>query len=141
MLSRDRMLGVGEPQLVRHASERIAQTRDCVQLAGTRTTQQLLCGLAVMLQPLDGGKRVIDFTWWSRHDCHLHLLASAIELEEGVSNNGTNQLSRGGNIPLRGPVATSLAATRVPQGRPSAAGALALEVLRSANPAVKLDLG
>ena len=56
MLSGDRALGVSEPQLVRQLSERLPQAADRLGLPGARSAKQLLCGLAMVLQPLDGGQ-------------------------------------------------------------------------------------
>ena len=68
VLSGDRTLRVGKPRLVGNVSERIPQTRHRLRLASTRGTQQLLRRLAVVLDPLDRGKGVIDLTWCFWHD-------------------------------------------------------------------------
>jgi hypothetical protein len=120
VFSRDRALGVGEPRLIGRVSKSVSQTFERVGLASARRAQKVLGRFAVMLDLLDRGKAVIDLAWYFWHDRHLHWPASAIEPEIGVSNTRTKQLLRGGNVPLRGPVATSLAAVSIPgeTGRP-----------------------
>ena len=95
--------------------ECLPETADRVGLPGARSAEKILGGLAVVLHPLDRGQAVMDFAWCFGHDGHLRSPASAFGLERASGNQVGTHLSRGGNIPLRGPVATSLATVSLSQ--------------------------
>jgi hypothetical protein len=85
ILSCDCALGIGQAQLTGQLSERVLQTGNRVGPSGTRGAEELLRGLAMVLDPLDGGQAVMDFPWrW--HDGYLRSPGSAFGLERASSN-------------------------------------------------------
>ncbi len=85
MLSCDCALGIGQTQLTGQLSERVLQTGNRVGRSGARSAEELLRGLAMVLDPLDGGQAVMDFPWrW--HDGYLRSPGSAFGLERASGN-------------------------------------------------------
>ena len=70
------------------------------------------------------------------HDGHLRSPASASGLERASGNRCATHSCRGGNIPLRGPVATSLAAVRAYRSPPSGSHPLAKAGRPAATPEI-----
>jgi hypothetical protein len=96
MLSRNRSLGVGEPQLIRQVGERLLQTTDRVSPPGACSAEQILRGLAVVLHLLNDGQAVMDFAWCLGHDSQLRSPASAFGLERASGNRaGTHCFEMG----------------------------------------------
>jgi hypothetical protein len=86
VLAGNRALGVGEPQVVREASERLTKSFKRITLPGSGGTEQILCRLAVILHSLDGGEAVMDFARFLGHDGHLRSPASAFGLEKASAD-------------------------------------------------------
>ena len=99
MLSRDRALNVGKPQLIGQASEHFPEAADRIALPGARSAQQLFRCLTVVLYPLDDGQTVMDFAWCFGHDGHLRSPASAFGLERASRNRvGTHHHEAGTSL-------------------------------------------